>query len=194
MYVLPKAISMLKALPAKTQTLHTSQQGLSLLEVMIAIAVVVIAITALVTISNAAISSVNESRNQAISDQYARQTLEAVRVNRDQRGWNSFLTSAAATPQTMAIGEYRVFSLNGTIMTYKQNLSGSQITSQTYLCSIAQNSTYAVAGTTSFYRLVTVWLRDAQSAQITATLCYDYRANSNTNRKLEIQTLLTNWQ
>jgi hypothetical protein len=154
---------------------------------MVAITVVTIAVTALVAISNAAINSVNSSRSQAIADQYARQALEATRVNRDQQGWNTFVSG-------MNTGDYKVYSLNGTVMTYQQALSGSQITSTTYLCSIANvpSSPYLVQGTTSFFRLITLWKKDTSSVQVTATLCYDYRGGAN--KKLEVQTLLTNWQ
>ena len=150
MYVSLKTICMPKQLPVKLNRRANSQSGLSLLEVLVSIAVVSMSITALVTISNAAISSVDDSRNQAVADQYVRQSLEATRVNRDQNGWLAFTSTPSPA---MTVGQYRVYSLNGTVMTYQRDLTGADITANP--CSLyLHNNNYAITGATGFYQSI----------------------------------------
>lgn len=168
-----------------------NQEGLSLLEVIISIAVVSLAITALVTISNAAIASVDSSRNQAIADQYARQDLEAARVNRDQSGWNSFLQVGQTPPATpMAVGVYSEFSINGTQMIYQAPMTASQAAADQ--CANIKNQTYAISGASGFYQYVVLYRQDTHTMKVSANVCYGYRGT--THRILTVQTLLSDWQ
>ena len=164
-----------------------SASGLSLLEVTIAIAVVSIAISALVVISNAAIRSVNDSRNNAIADQYVRQALEATRVNRDQNGWAQFVQM----PNAMDVGSYRAYSLNGTNLVYHQTLTGSAITASP-CTSHANSSDYLLPGTNNFYQSVVLYRKSTSEMIVTANVCYPY-GGSHTQLS-SAQTILTDWQ
>jgi prepilin-type N-terminal cleavage/methylation domain-containing protein len=177
-----------KLLPAKLHLSAHNQRGLSLLEVLVSIAVVSMSITALVIISNAAISSVDDSRNQAMADQYVRQSLEAARVNRDQNGWLTF--TSTPTP-TMAVGDYRVYSLDGTIMTYQRDLTGTDITANP--CSLyLHDEDYAISGADGFYQGVVLNRISTSEVKVTANICYAYRGSSS--KKISVQTILSNWQ
>jgi type II secretory pathway pseudopilin PulG len=174
----------------KRLALKTKQSsGLSLLEVIISIAVVSIAISALVVISNAAIRSVNESRNNAIADQYVRQALEATRVNRDQKGWVEFI---AMPSSTMSVGSYRVYSLDGTNMDYRQALTGGAITANP-CSSYIKTSNYLITGSANFYRSVVLHRTATNEMEITANVCYGYRGSSEF-RLSTAQTILSDWQ
>lgn len=176
---------MLKLLPVRKQ--H-HPKGLSLLEVMVAIAVVSMSITALVVISNAAISSVDDSRNQAIADQYVRQALEATRVNRDQNGWLNFLKNSDDA-SVIPLNGMRLYVLNGTNLIYKKTPTQTEITN---ICATTKTSDYAISGTNGFYQSVVLKLTQSNEITVTANACYAYRGS--TSRKVSVQTILTDWQ
>lgn len=157
--------------------------GLSLLEVLVAVAFVGISISALVIISNAAISAADDSRNQAVADQYVRQALEVSRVYRDKNGWQSFLDAGGST---LAVNATALFKVNGTSLEYKAtNPSGST-------CTITKTAAYLVPGTTDYYQSVTLKRTATDAVEVTGTVCYRYRGG--TNRSVSVQTTLTNWQ
>lgn len=73
-------------------------QGQSLIEMVVAIAVVLIVIVALVAITTVSIRNANFSRNQALATKYAQEGIEKVRAYRDQVDWETIFISNCQNP------------------------------------------------------------------------------------------------
>ena len=85
----------------------SSDSGLSLLEIMLAIAIVLVSISALTAIATTATRNVSDSRGHTIADQHARATLAQLRSLRDNQGWAAFIA-----PSLSQNGRYDYFTLN----------------------------------------------------------------------------------
>ncbi len=72
--------------------------GQSLIEMIVAIAVVLIVVVALVAITTVSIRNANFSRNQALATKYAQEGIEKVRAYRDQTDWATFTGNCQAPP------------------------------------------------------------------------------------------------
>lgn len=151
--------------------LLANQEGFSLVEVLLAIAVALIAITALVVASQASLHSAGSSRDQAIADQLLRTSLEALRIKRDSEG-------------------FAVYAQNGI---YNINVTTIQrITSVTTLNCANINTTDFDIGTYPGYRRgFRVEHPNANTAKLTMLVCYNYKGT--TAQKVEVQTYLSNW-
>lgn len=64
--------------------------GQSLVEVVVAIAVVLIVIVGLVAVTTVSVQNASFSRNQALATKYAQETTEKVRAFREQNTWDNF--------------------------------------------------------------------------------------------------------
>lgn len=179
-------------------TTANKQQGLSIIEVMVSIAIVAIAITALVTISNASINSVNSSRDQAIADQYARQGIEITRAVRDQTTWDKFIKNNGNGGGTGAPGEQRIYSLKDpSVGSFTQVGSVSTADAYSTPCAYIQSDTtnYNITGNTRFRRAIVVkvvTIGSGTEAQVLSSVCYSY-AGSN-YKKVEVRTILSSWK
>jgi len=65
-------------------------QGQSLIETVVAMAVVVIVILALVAVTTVSVRNASFSRNQALATKYAQEAIEKVRASREQNTWENF--------------------------------------------------------------------------------------------------------
>ncbi len=166
-----------------------------MLEVVLAIAIVSIAIVALVVVTNASLNAVNESRNQAIADQYSRQAIETLRVIRDKNTWNKLLESSNASPTVLQVDTYRHYVLNDAsgdpTLEYKGNLSASDAGKDR--CSqIRSSSAYKIPDSSNFYREIVMHrLADGTKVEASAVICY---GTSAAPRRLINQTILSDWQ
>lgn len=69
------------------------QAGQSLIEVLLAAAVVGIALTALVSVTTAAVARNREAKERAIATRLAQETVEAYRIVRDTQGWDYLINN-----------------------------------------------------------------------------------------------------
>lgn len=79
-----------RQLAGRVYYLWQNQSGLSMLELILAIVIISLTMTALVVISNNTLSTSGSSRNQAVADRYAREGIEFLRDYRDNNGWAAF--------------------------------------------------------------------------------------------------------
>jgi len=78
------------------------QAGQTLVEMVVAIAVLIVVILALLSITTTSIRNASFSRDQVLATKYAQEAMEKVRSWRDQNSWNDFL-SACITPSCGSI-------------------------------------------------------------------------------------------
>ncbi len=67
-----------------------SPGGMSLLEILVAVAFLGIALTALIGLGSVGLKNSGTSRNTVLADQYAREGVEMLRSYRDNKGWEAF--------------------------------------------------------------------------------------------------------
>ena len=67
--------------------------GQSLVEMVVAIAVVLLVILALVAVTTVSVRNASFSRNQALATKYAQEAVEKVRAYRDQNSWSDFTSN-----------------------------------------------------------------------------------------------------
>ena len=79
---------------------QSSNNGQSLIEMLAAIAVMIVVILALVAITTAAIRNASFARNQATATKYAQEGIEKVRAYRDGTDWAVF---AAGCTENMSV-------------------------------------------------------------------------------------------
>jgi prepilin-type N-terminal cleavage/methylation domain-containing protein len=70
-------------------------RGLSLVEMVVAIAVVLIVIVALVAVTTVSVRNAIFSRNQALATKYTQEVIEKVRAYRDQNTWDNFKSNCS---------------------------------------------------------------------------------------------------
>ncbi|MGB9585896.1 MAG: prepilin-type N-terminal cleavage/methylation domain-containing protein [Anaerolineales bacterium] len=70
-------------------------QGQSLIEMLVAIAIVLVVIVALVAVTTVSIRNASFSRNQALATKYAQEGIEEARKLRDERGDSFFVANPA---------------------------------------------------------------------------------------------------
>lgn len=167
-----------------------NQQGLSLLEVLVAIAFVTISITAMVTISNAALGNVNRSRDQGAADQYARQAIEITRAYRDRQAPFSNFNSRGVQ------GNPDLYSINTAAaeLTPRQELTAAQkgqFDSNPCTATYVNQATYNVDASGKFRYGVLIEYLSANSAKITSVVCY---TDKGVIRQVKVQTILANIQ
>lgn len=80
----------------KYQILNTFLSGQSLVEVMVAVAILVLVLTALVLGTTLAIRNANFAQNQARATKYTQEGIERVRAYRDQNDWDVFKAKCLA--------------------------------------------------------------------------------------------------
>lgn len=171
--------------PQLAHKLH-SATGLSLLEVLVAIAVATIAMTALVVITNTATRGVDTARTRTTADQFVREGTEQMRAYRDRVGFSTM--TASLTNNTD-----RYFTLDASGTPQLRTVTGSF----THICDVATSAasgtTYQIPGNPDYYRVVTQRLENTgTNDRITVTICYNVR-----NGRYETdsaQTMLTNWK
>lgn len=172
-----------------------NQQGLSLLEVLVAIAFVTISITAMVTISNAALTNVNHSRDEAAADQYARQAIEIARAYRDRQApfskFASYQTPANTLPDLYAVNVANVgltFTRELTAAEANKNSSTSFFNAPcTYITTSAFNMDSG--GKFKGGTLIEYDVSKPNQATVTSVVCYTYKGAS---RLVKVQTILAN--
>lgn len=163
-----------------------NSDGISLLEIILAVSIVVVSLSALVTIANTASRNVAASRGHTIADQHVRAGTEQLRHIRDNQGWSGLL--GVGTSYELAPGSTRYYSLdNSGTLTYRAAVMATDI------CGVpaVKTSTYQIDAT--HYRVVKMSLNNAGGeAAITVTVCYDYRGTTYKNSSAT--TILTNWR
>ena len=70
---------------------YLNQEGQSLIEVVIALAVAVLVLLALVGITISSINNASFSRNQSLATKYAKQVMEEIRNHRETVPWADFV-------------------------------------------------------------------------------------------------------
>ena len=161
-----------------------SSEGISLLEIILAVTIVVVSLSALVTIANTASRNVAASRGHSIADQHVRAGTEQLRYIRDNQGWAKLLDIGAANE--LKAGNTKYYSLNSNgVLTYRAATMNPDV------CVVANTSTYQID--TGYYRVVKMSLNGTSSeATITVTVCYGYRGTNHSNSSAT--TILTNWR
>jgi len=74
------------------------EQGQSLLETMVALAVSTLALTALVSAVVVSVRNAQFAKNQSLATKYAQEGIEKVRIYRDQNDWSDFVATGATGP------------------------------------------------------------------------------------------------
>lgn len=85
------------------RTHRTYESGQTLLELIIAIGIVAIIITALVVAATASLRYGQESRLRSSGLKYAQEAIELARQIRDTTDWNTFLTYSGAGTETWCL-------------------------------------------------------------------------------------------
>lgn len=158
-------------------------QGISLLEILLAIGIAVMAMTSLVVISNTAITSVDTARTRTAADQFVREGVELTRSYRDNNGWTA-LTAGLSSGQ----GKYYALDSTGT----PQPQGTPTYSATANPCSFANTSTYQIPNVNRYYRVLTLYMNSQAEAKVTVTVCYNYK-NGLWSSDSD-QTLLTNWR
>jgi len=70
-----------------------NSQGQSLIEVVVAMAVIAVGLFALSKVSAVALRNANFARNRALATKYAQLTMESIRESRDQKDWAAFVST-----------------------------------------------------------------------------------------------------
>ncbi len=172
--------------------LHVRQlansQGISLLEIILAVSIVMISLSALVVLANTASRNVAESRNHTIADQYVRSGIEGLRHIRDNDGWDTLLGVGESNDLDPDATQYYSFTTNG-VLAYQSSTMAAAVCSD----AAAKSSAYQIDDN-GYYRVVKMSLNDAGSeATITVTVCYGYRGTSFHGNSAAT-TILTNWR
>ncbi len=81
--------------PVTNMTLH---QGNSLIEVVVAAAIVALILVGLVNVTTTNLSNSQYSRNKTLATKYADEALEWIRIQRDALGWDALSYFASASP------------------------------------------------------------------------------------------------
>lgn len=100
----------------------TNEKGQSLVEVVVALAVVVLAITALVRVTVTSIRNANFAKNRALATKYAQEWIEEARQLRDEQGddffTDTFAANTCSASDTLGVfNRTRTCNLNGGTMT-----------------------------------------------------------------------------
>lgn len=67
-----------------------NQSGQTLVEMVVAIAVLIVVVLALLSVTTTSIRNASFSRDQALATKYAQDAIEKVRAYRDQNPWRTF--------------------------------------------------------------------------------------------------------
>ncbi len=71
----------------------SKESGQSLVEMIVAIAVMIVVVTALISVTTTSMRNASFSRDQALATKYAQDAIENVRSQRDHlNSWNAFAT------------------------------------------------------------------------------------------------------
>ena len=159
------------------------QQGISLLEIILAIAIATMAMTSLVVISNTAITAVDTARNRTAADQFVREGTELMRSYRDNSGWTALISGLSS-------GQGKYYSINSSGLPVAQ--ASPTYSASTNPCSFANTATFQIPNVIRFYRVVSLYMNSTSEAKVTVTVCYNYK-NGKWNSD-SAQTLLTNWR
>ncbi len=84
--------------------MNLPKNGQTMVEILVAVAIVVLTLVAVVSRIVAAVSSANFSRNQALATRFAQEGIEWARSQRDILGWVGFSTYVSAN-QTYCVPE-----------------------------------------------------------------------------------------
>lgn len=115
---------------------RVSRPGQSLVEVMVAVAILVLVATGLIFGITVAINNANFAKNQARATKYAQEGMEKIRAHRDQNDWDTFkanclaesiILGAVDSPFTREIKECREETgerVKVTVRVYWQGTSG----------------------------------------------------------------------
>ena len=76
----------------------TNEKGQALLEIVVALAVVVIVVSALVKLITISIKNASFARNESLATKYAQEAIEKVRAYRDENTWDAFVSSCSSKP------------------------------------------------------------------------------------------------
>ena len=159
---------------------------MSLLEIMLAISIVVITLSALVTIATTATRSADSSRGHTIADQYAREAVEHLRYVRDNEGWRGLLRADPVSPLARNRTQYYSLNSEGELKYRTGSISGN-------ICNGIRNSLYQIKADSEYYRVIKMSLNNAMSeVQIEVSICHGYR-NGRASRVFT-NTVLTNWR
>jgi Tfp pilus assembly protein PilV len=176
------------------------EQGLSLLEVVLAIAIVVISLTALVAIANTSSQSVGNSRSHTIADQYVREGLEMVRNIRDNNeggrsGWDRITRpiGTSGTPTDISVGHNAQFSVDATGELRLRTVSGTASRTDTacadYIDNATTNGWYGIGS--GYYRIVHLKRTNLNEVEVQVRVCYGAK---DRYRSAFADTVLTNWR
>lgn len=161
-----------------------SDEGVSLLEIILAIAIVVVSLSALVAIAATANRSVATSRGHTIADQFVRGGIESIRNYRDNYGWNTLIDRGGANEIPDGGAKYYAIGQDGQIV--PQTMAGTI----EQPCPHMQSSAFQLEG--GYYRAARMSL-DGNELTIRVTVCYEYK-DDGTSRDVAVTTMLTNWR
>jgi type II secretory pathway pseudopilin PulG len=177
----------------RTRVLNTS--GLSLLEVVLAIALVSLAVGSLVTISNTAVTG--DARSRTMADQYAREGIEQMRVLRDSLGFNGLFTSS--TGMNLTSNGTKCYAMDSSTTGFA-DLVLSSPPGVLPFATMDTDANYTLNTNAKFSRGVCVTRLNGAGNEvrmtIKVTVTYDYRlvGATDTYKKVDIVTELSDWK
>jgi len=104
----------------------SAQQGQSLLEMVLALAVMVLVVTALVKLTTNAVRNADFAKSKVLATKYAQESLDEARLSRDQNRVTFFVDGSC--DQSDIVGSFariRECALNGSTMTVIATVSWS---------------------------------------------------------------------
>ena len=104
-----------------------NEKGQSLLEVLVALAIVVIVILALVGVTTVSIRNATFAKNRALATKYAQEWMEEARKSRDEDSISFFIDGSCYVSDTPGIfSRVRTCALDGDTMTVEVTVSWSE--------------------------------------------------------------------
>lgn len=162
----------------------SSDSGVSLLEIILAISVIVISISALTAIATTANRSVAVSRGHTIADQYVRGGVELLRNYRDNHGWNGLISLNNNNALNDGQVQYVAIPASG-VPSYRNISPGGSVP-----CPSIQGSAFALG---NGYSRVARLERNGNELHIDITVCFEYESSTR-YQSVSASTILTNWR
>jgi prepilin-type N-terminal cleavage/methylation domain-containing protein len=191
-----------------SQKNNSHHKGFTLLEVLIAITILVFAITATFTSAQTGIQSAQESKNQIISFYIAQEAIEYIRNVRDSNGIKNVTTptnwlkdiaenSNSAVDDPCSVGTYCVVdTVNSTLTQCPGGLNGCPYLMQNMNAGQASYLMYGQNGgsgwvNTTFKRVVQIVKVNTKQADITVTV---YWSRGSFTTQFIVHESIFDWQ
>ena len=162
----------------------SSESGISLLEIMLAIGIAVISISALTVIATTATRNVSNSRGHTIADQYARETITQMRSIRDNQGWASLVEANIDNP-----GQYKYYFVENNVLVLKMN---SNTATRDCNDPMVKSLSGINLDSTNKQLVRTELTSGNRELRIKVMICYNI--TNSTWSQATLESILTNWR